>query len=112
MSRASGGLVGSPISGLKVNVWRYLDANGSETWLGEWTTSAAGRINGDAGIELWARHNFGAAGGELTYSTRMLVEGPGYRAINMVFKMTTPLLEVDIPVDYLRPDFEEEGLST
>jgi hypothetical protein len=109
LSRDSTGLTGNPIQGLTVRVY---DIN--ETTLVEveipnspFITDVNGRINGGVGDFLQAR----SGPTDAEYSQRVTVEGAGFRAINMIIKMRSPL-DVDIPVDFLTPDFEGEGFST
>lgn len=106
VSRDSTGLVGSPIQGITVTV---SDING--TTLNETAhasspliTDANGRINGGAGINLWARRT---ADGGPEYSQRIRAAVSGYRALDMIIKMTSPF-SGDVPIDFLATDFEGE----
>ena len=112
VERDAAGVTGSPIGGLIVRVFDVRESTGGESqpYGASFTTisggGSAGRINGGAGLDL-LREDLTAG----FYSQRITVEGAGYRAINMVITMRSKL-DVDVPVDFLRPDLEEEGLST
>ncbi len=107
ISRDTTGLTGDPVSGLTVNVWDINEATSGETAVSgsPWTSDANGRINAPDGIILAARKHIVTTATE--FSQRVLVQGPGYRAINMVIKMRSAL-DADVPVDFLLTDFEGE----
>jgi hypothetical protein len=104
------GLTPVPVAGLTVHAYEFFEGIGLEGEIAgsPWVTDAQGRINAGLPIYLKARGNI-FFGSRLTfeYAARFTVEGAGYRFINQIVKMHSPL-DYDVRVQRMETDFEGE----
>lgn len=104
------GLAGSPLQGLTVEIFDINETTSVETPISgsPFMTDAGGRINTSGVVLLRERQTaLGVGTGDL-YSQRVRVSGPRTRYTNEITTASSPVFDVDVPVDLSNTDFEGE----